>query len=86
MSTLESTISMLKVLPEADLVEIKKFTEKFFNRHRYETADDAVGRFLKPMSEEDFLRDLEISEQQFARGEYQEMGEVLNEICRELGI
>ena len=30
MSTLESTISMLEVLPEADLKEVQQFTKRLF--------------------------------------------------------
>ncbi len=49
-------------------------------------ADEAVGRFLKPMSRQDFLQDIEEAENEFARGEYQEMGEALDEVYRELRI
>lgn len=86
MSTLENTISMLEVLPEADLIEIQKITKKFFKRHECEMADHVVGEFLKPMSEKDFLKDIEVAEKQFAAGEYQEMKEAIDEICREYGI
>lgn len=86
MSTLENTISMLEVLPETDLLEIQKLARKLFQRHEAETPDEAVARFLKPMSREDFMKDIEIAEQEIARGEYQEMGEALDEICRELRI
>jgi len=85
MSTLERTVSMMKVLPEADLVKIQNFTENLFRLREHE-ADNEVGRFLKPMTKDDFLRDMEIAEQQFANGEYQEMGEAIDEVCRELRI
>ena len=85
MSTLERTVSMMKVLPEADLLKIQNFTENLF-RLREHATDNEVGRFLKPMTKDDFLRDIEIAEQQFASGEYQEMGEAIDEVCRELRI
>ncbi|MCM1087191.1 MAG: hypothetical protein NC419_03475 [Muribaculaceae bacterium] len=85
MSTLERTVSMMKVLPEADLLKIQNFTENLFRLREHET-DNEVGKFLKPMTKDDFLRDIEIAEQQFASGEYQEMGEAMDEVCRELRI
>lgn len=86
MNTLQNTISMMKTLPEADLIKIQDFTKKLSKRHELEAADEAVGRFLKPMSPEDFMKDIETAEKQFAAGEYQEMGEAIDEICRELKI
>lgn len=86
MSTLQNTISMMKTLPEADLIKIQNFTKKLFKRRELEASDEAVGRFLKPMSSEDFMRDIETAERQFAEGEYQEMGEAIDEICRELRV
>lgn len=60
-------------------------TENLFRLREHET-DNEVGKFLKPMTKDDFLRDIEIAEQQFASGEYREMGETIDEICRELRI
>ncbi len=86
MTTLESTISILEGLPETDLIKIQDLAKKLFQYHQDKTADEAVGRFLKPMSREDFMRDIKIAEEEFARGEYQEMGEAFDEIYRELKI
>ena len=89
MTTLENTISMMKLLPETDLLQIQRFTVKLFRRRSGMTdaeADGAVGRVLKPMAEDDFLRDIAIAEKQFSNGEYQEMGEAIDEICQELRI
>ncbi len=85
MSTLERTVSMMKVLPETDLVKIMHLTEKLFKLRECE-LNDKVGNFLKPMTEDDFLRDIENAEKQFANGDYQEMGEAIDEICQQLGI
>ena len=60
MNTLENTVSMMKALPETDLVKIQDFIRKLSRHHELETADEAVGKFLKPMSLEDFMRDVEI--------------------------
>ncbi len=86
MTTLENTISILKGLPEPDLIRVQALAEKLFQRHEDKLADEAVGRFLKPMSRQDFLQDIEEAENEFARGEYQEMGEALDEVYRELRI
>lgn len=86
MTTLESTISMIKVLPEADLVKVQDFTKKLCRIREDEAADEAVGRFLKPMSREDIYRNLEISRQQIAEGKCQEMGEALAEIREKYGL
>ena len=77
---------MLKTLPETDLAEIQSLAKKLFQRHEDKIADEAVGRFLKPMSREDFMRDIKNAEAEFARGEYQEIGEAFDEIYRELKI
>ncbi len=86
MNTLQNTISMLKTLPEADLIKIQDFTQNLSRRHELEAADGAVAKYLGPKSAEDIYRDLERSRKQAEAGEYQEMGEALDEICRELGI
>ncbi len=86
MTTLENTISILEGLSETDLIKIQALAKKLFQSCEDKTADEAVGRFLKPMSREDFMHDIEKSEEEFARGEYQEMGEALDEIYRELQI
>lgn len=86
MTVLENTISMIKVTPKTDLLKIQKFNKELSKRQEFEAVDEEIGRFLKPMTEEDFLQDMKTAEVQFAHGEYQEMGEAIDEICRELGI
>lgn len=86
MSTLQNTISMMKTLPEADLLKIQDYIKNLSRRHELEAADEAVGRFLPPKSREDIYRDLEISRQQAAEGKYQEAGVFLAELRAEYGI
>lgn len=91
MNTLENTVSMMKTLPEADLLKIQEFTLELFkcrreNRMVDKTADEAVGRFLKPMSREDIMKNIEIAEAQFASGEYQNAGDFLAELRKEYGV
>ncbi len=80
MSTLQNTISMMKNLPEADLIKIQDFTKKLSKGRELEAADEAVAKFLKPMSPEDFMRDIETAEKQYAAGEYSNAEEVFNEL------
>lgn len=85
MSTLENTVSMMKTLPEADLQEIQKLTAKLFQRRRGsqmtdEEADEAVGRYLKPMSREAIMKNIEIAEQEIADGKFRSADEVFNEL------
>lgn len=80
MSTLENTVSMLKTLPETDLLEIQSFTRKLFQRRESEAVDEAVGKFLKPMSREDIMKNIEIAEQEIADGKYRSADEVFNEL------
>ena len=86
MNTLQNTISIMKTLPEADLVKIHDFTKSLSKCHELEATDEAVAKFLGPKSAKDIYKDLEKSRKQAEAGEYQEMGEALDEICRELRI
>lgn len=85
MSTLENTISMMKTLPEADLVKIQDFAKQLSKRHELELADEAVGHSLKSMSAEDFMRDIEAAEKQYAAGEYSSAEEVFNGLEQRYG-
>lgn len=58
MTMLESTISMIKILPEADLAEIYNVAKRLLQKQ-----DTDCPFALK--SKEDIYRDLEISRQQF---------------------
>jgi len=49
-------------------------------------ADEAADRFLKPVSREDIMRDIEIAEVQFASGEYQNAREFLAGLRKEYGV
>lgn len=79
MSTLESTISMLEVLPEADLVKIQDFIKKLFRQR-------GASCPFQPKSQEEIYRDLEISRQQVVEGKCQEMGQALAEISEKYGL
>ena len=55
MSILENTISMMEVLPEADLLEIQNFTKKLFRLRN-------VNSCFQPVSEEKILYDKELQD------------------------
>ncbi len=76
MGTLENTVSMMKALPETDLLEIQNLTLKLFRQRKSKTADEAVKKFLKPMSQEDFIKDIDMAEQEIAEGKYRSANEV----------
>ena len=86
MSTLENTVSMMKALPETDLLEIQNLTQNLFQRRESEAIDRAVGKFLKPMSREDFMRDIDTAEQEIVDGKYRSADEVFNGLERKYGL
>lgn len=79
MSTLENTISMLEGLPETGLIKIQNFIKKLFRQRSEE------GPFASK-SRDEIYADLEISGQQAAEEQYQEMGEALAEIRSKYGL
>ncbi len=85
MNTLQNTISIMKTLPEADLVKIHDFTKKLSKRHELEAVDEAVGRFLPPKSREDIYRDLEISRKQIEMVQCSSAEEVFNGLEQRYG-
>lgn len=86
MSILENTVSMMKVLPEKDLLEIQNVTQKLFQQRESEAMDRAVGKFVKPMSREDFMKDIDTAEQEIVDGKYRRADEVFNGLERKYGL
>lgn len=79
MTTLENTISMIKVMQEADLAEVQNFARKLLQRRE-------AGCPFPLKSREDIYKDLEVSRQQIRDGEYQEAGAFIAGIRKEYGI
>lgn len=79
MTMLESTISMIKVMPEADLAEVQNFAKKLLQRREAGCPFPLKGR-------EDIYKDLEVSRKQIRNGEYHEAGEFIAEVRKEYGI
>ena len=79
MTTLENTISVIKVMPEADLAEVQDSVRKLLQRRE-------AGCPFPLKSREDIYKDLEISRQQIRNGEYQEAGKFIAEVRKEYGI
>lgn len=79
MTMLENTISMIKVMPEADLAEGQNFARKLIQRRE-------AGCPFSLKSREDIYKDLEVSRQQIQNSEYQEAREFIAEVRKEYGI
>lgn len=79
MNTLENTVSMMKALPETDLVKIQDFTRKLFQK-QYNNCPFPLK------SKEDIYRELEFSRKQAAEGNCMEMGRALAEIRGKYGL
>ena len=77
MSTLESTISMLRVLPEADVEVIFEMTKKLF--------EDKSSPFV-PVSKEQILQDVHISEKQIEQGKTTDASEAIQELRKRYGL
>ncbi len=83
MTTLERTISMMEKLPEADLIKIQDLIKKLFRQH--ELTDVTVGRSLKRMSKDDFMKDAMTAENDIAAGRYKSTNEVFDELEQRYG-
>ena len=77
MSTLESTISMLRILPESDVQVIFDITRTMFEKHSSPFA---------PVSKEVVLRDIDLSTEQFSRNEAREAQNVILELRSKYGL
>ena len=77
MSTLESTISMLRVMPEADVRIIFEMTKKLF--------DDKASPFA-PVSKKQILQDVDVSSQQIVQGDIKDASEAIRELKTKYGL
>ena len=77
MSTLESTISMLRVLPEADVEVIFEMTKKLF--------EDKSSPFA-PVGKEQILKDLDSSAHQIEQGKVSNASEAIQELRKRCGL
>ncbi|MDO5328307.1 MAG: hypothetical protein Q4G00_16580 [Clostridia bacterium] len=77
MSTLESTISMLRVMPEADVRVIFEMTKKLF--------DDKASPFA-PVSKKQILQDVDVSSRQIEQGNTQDTAEAIRELKTKYGL
>lgn len=79
MTTLENTISMIKILPEADLAEVQNFAKKLIQKREANCPFPLKSR-------EEIYKDLEIAHRQIASGEYQDAKEFIAGVKKEYGI
>lgn len=76
MSTLDSTVSMLKALPETEVQKVFIFTKSLFDNNSP----------IVPMSESELLDRLAHSRAQSKAGMVQDIESAIDDISRELGI
>ncbi len=86
MNTMESTVAMIKTLPEADLIKVQKFTKKLILQNKDKTLDDALGKLLPKKSVEDIYHDLEVSRQQIKNSQSKTAGAVIDELRSRYGL
>lgn len=77
MSTLEQTVSMLKVLPDDDIKAIHDITYRFYIREHSP---------FTPLTKEKVLNDLAISREQISNGDCKELGQAIQEIEAKYGL
>ena len=78
MSTLETTLSMLKGLPEEDQQKVLRYTKQLYDS---ENQSDP----FRPVTIEDVIADLEISRKEIAEGKGLDMDEALKEMGQKYG-
>lgn len=78
MSTLESTVSMLEVLPDTDVQIIFNVTKELMDKH--ETSP------FKPVTKEDVLHDLDVSEKDIEAGRYSTVDEMTARLKAKYGL
>lgn len=79
MTMLESTISMIKVLPDADLAKIQSMAKGLLQKRNTD------GPFVLK-SRADIYDDLAASRREIADGNYQDAGEFISEVRKEYEI
>lgn len=78
MSTLESTFSMLEILPESDIQYVFNITKELLEKRK--------ASAFNPVSKQEVLEDLEISTQQIENGQYYTGDDVLHQLRDKYGL
>jgi EAL domain-containing protein (putative c-di-GMP-specific phosphodiesterase class I) len=79
MSPIEATISMMEVLPEDDLIQIRNFTTMLYEKRK-------VNNPFVPLTEEKLMADLETSRTQIEQGKSSNMKTALERLGAKYGI
>lgn len=77
MSTLEATVSMMKQLPERDLLKVYAFVKLFF--------PDTINPFL-PLTEEEIYEQLERSRQHADQGKLKNARQISTNVREKYGL
>jgi EAL domain-containing protein (putative c-di-GMP-specific phosphodiesterase class I) len=76
---MEATISMMEVLPEDDLVQIRNFTTMLYEKRK-------VNNPFAPLTEETLMSDLKTSRTQIEQGKSLNMKTALEQLGAKYGI
>ena len=79
MSTLDATVSMLKTLPEAELLTIYDLTRRFYIKQ-------AKNAGPKPMAEEQMLEKLDLASQHAAEGKVMDADVAVSKLREKYGL
>lgn len=79
MSTLEATVSMLEVLPEADLIRIQNFARNLL------LSQDSSYPF-QPLTKAQIIAQLDESRSQYEAGNYQEAVQFSEDLVAKYGL
>lgn len=77
MSTLDTTVSMLEMLPENDVLDV----QNYIIQNKMKRSNP-----FQQLSSEQILSELKQSRQQYENGQCQEMGEAIQEIREKYGL
>lgn len=78
MSTLESTVSMLEILPESDVQIVYNITKDLLEQRK--------SSVFKPVTKEQVMQDLETSTKQIEEGKYRSADEVIGRLREKYGL
>lgn len=79
MSTLETTVSMLELLPERELLVIQKLVKRIFESHEKDNP-------FQPLTEEQIYALLAVSRQQAETGECDDADDFYKEMTAKYGV
>lgn len=83
MSLYDSTVDMLSLLSEEDLQAVNFVVSRFVVKSE---KDEGESAFFKPKTKAEVMKILDIAEEQFANGEYEDSETMEKELAEEFGL